>query len=176
VDAMDGIFSNEISNTLQYFTFPLEVIGLTLAAIEVRFPVLAKSIDSYCNYRKITPGNFFSLSSVISDVQDWSLFKSMPPTLIGILWLGFVYILITSSVLFGTVVRRGLSFEQGLPIALLAAPVLAVLLWMIDKVLVMIYRLTSNWVPGRTVGTLGIIIAGFGVLGEAYQFTALMLV
>ena len=29
---------------------------------------------------------------------------------------------------------------------------------------------------GRAVGALGIIIAGFGVLGEAYQFTALMLV
>jgi len=40
------LFSNEISNTLQMFTFPLEVIGLTLAAIEVRFPVLARSIWS----------------------------------------------------------------------------------------------------------------------------------
>ena len=27
VGAMDGIFSNELSNTLQYFTFPLEVVG-----------------------------------------------------------------------------------------------------------------------------------------------------
>jgi hypothetical protein len=41
---MDGIFSNEISNTLQMFTFPLEVLGLTLAAIEVRYPQAAKLI------------------------------------------------------------------------------------------------------------------------------------
>ena len=33
-----AFFSNEISAVLQYFTFPLEVAGLTLAAIEFRFP------------------------------------------------------------------------------------------------------------------------------------------
>jgi|TARA_Y100000310_G_scaffold343129_1_gene449358 hypothetical protein len=44
VGAIDGIFSNEISNTLQMFTFPLEVIGLTLAMIEIRFPDTAALI------------------------------------------------------------------------------------------------------------------------------------
>ena len=38
------------------------------------------------------------------------------------------------------------------------------------------YRFVHDWVPGRTVGTLGIIIAGFGVLGEAYQFTTQLVV
>ena len=37
-------------------------------------------------------------------------------------------------------------------------------------------KITLNFVEGRAVGTLGIIIAGLGVLGEGYQFTALMLV
>ena len=37
------------------------------------------------------------------------------------------------------------------------------------------YRFVDSWVPSRTIGTLGIIIAGSGVLGEAYQFTALVL-
>ena len=34
----------------------------------------------------------------------------------------------------------------------------------------------KSWVPDRAVGTLGIIIAGFGILGEAYQFTTQLVV
>lgn len=41
-----AFFSNEVATTLQYYTFPLEVIGLTLAVIEVRFPGMARSIAS----------------------------------------------------------------------------------------------------------------------------------
>ena len=39
-----------------------------------------------------------------------------------------------------------------------------------------IVKFASDFVEGRTVGTLGIIIAGFGVLGEAYQFTTQLVV
>ena len=38
-------FSSEIASMLQYLTFPLEVVGLTLVAIEVRFPFLASQIS-----------------------------------------------------------------------------------------------------------------------------------
>ena len=41
-----AFFSNEIASILQYFTFPLEVIGPTLATIEVRFPTIAMTITS----------------------------------------------------------------------------------------------------------------------------------
>ena len=44
------------------------------------------------------------------------------------------------------------------------------------KVSAGVYKFINNWVPGRTVGTLGIIIAGFGVLGEAYQFTTQLVI
>jgi hypothetical protein len=58
------------------------------------------------------------------------------------------------------------------------------MLWLFGGMLLLGLHLASNsivrfadaFVEGRAVGTLGIIIAGFGVLGEAYQFTALMLV
>ena len=42
-----GFFSTEMSNMLQYFSFPLEVVGLTLAAIEVRFPETARRVSVY---------------------------------------------------------------------------------------------------------------------------------
>ena len=34
-----------------------------------------------------------------------------------------------------------------------------------------VVKFADSFVEGRAVGTLGIIIAGFGMLGEAYQFT-----
>ena len=40
-------FKNELSSTLQMFTFPREVVGLRLAAIEVRFPKMAASWNSF---------------------------------------------------------------------------------------------------------------------------------
>ena len=43
---MDSFFSDQISNSLQMFTFPLEVIGLTLATIEVRYPGTARLIST----------------------------------------------------------------------------------------------------------------------------------
>ena len=39
-------FSNEFAATLQYFTFPFEVVGLTLATIEVRFGKLTAKINN----------------------------------------------------------------------------------------------------------------------------------
>jgi|TARA_Y100000310_G_scaffold339540_2_gene432532 hypothetical protein len=36
------------------------------------------------------------------------------------------------------------------------------------------YQFMTGWVPKRSVGNLGIVLAGFDVLGDAYQFTALM--
>ena len=34
----------------------------------------------------------------------------------------------------------------------------------------------NSWIKDREVGTFGIIIASFGVLGEAYQFTTQLVI
>ena len=39
-----GFFSAEVADALQLVTFPLEMIGLALATIEVRYPLLAARI------------------------------------------------------------------------------------------------------------------------------------
>ncbi|MCZ6656507.1 MAG: hypothetical protein O7C67_04370 [Gammaproteobacteria bacterium] len=51
-----------------------------------------------------------------------------------------------------------------LPIAGLASIVLGIMFFAV------------KFVTNRAVGTLGIIIAGFGVLGEAYQLTTQLMV
>ena len=49
-------------------------------------------------------------------------------------------------------------------------------MFFIQRVFEWFMRLSSGWVVGRSVGTLGIIIAGFGLLGEAYQFTTQLVI
>ena len=41
-ECMDGFFNDAVAARLQYFTFPLELIGLSLALIEVRIPKTAE--------------------------------------------------------------------------------------------------------------------------------------
>ena len=69
-----------------------------------------------------------------------------------------------------------LSFILSLGIGLLTATVLALGMFFIQRVFEWFMRLSSGWVVGRSVGTLGIIIAGFGLLGEAYQFTTQLVI
>ena len=50
-------FNTELAATLQYFTFPLEVVGLSLAVIEIRFPAHARRIEliisSYSRFHSV---------------------------------------------------------------------------------------------------------------------------
>lgn len=123
-----------MATTLQYYTFPLELIGLTLATIEVRFPRTAKRLAKYINKR-----------------------GPRKELLIG-LWIPVAIVLVLL-----------VTFNESVVRSLLPGVVLTF-------VLAAVYTISSNWVNGREVGTLGIIIAGFGVLGEAYQFTTQLVV
>ena len=147
-------FSNEMANTLQYFTFPMEVVGLTLAAIEVRFPGTAELLaDRVSDWRSLMGGKiehplrFLLIAAAIfvTTVSFGILQKDMSLNI----WLLYSF----QSFIYVT------SFVICLPIVL--APLLLI---------------AQKFVEGRTVGTLGIIIAGFGVLGEAYQFTTQLVV
>ncbi|MDA1371689.1 MAG: hypothetical protein O2971_13140 [Proteobacteria bacterium] len=60
-------------------------------------------------------------------------------------------------------------------ISLVVAPSITMLILISGITIFLMIRLTNRWVPERAVGTLGIIIAVFGVLGEGHQFTAQLL-
>ena len=140
------IFSNEVASTLQYFTLPLEVIGLTLAAIEVRFPSLASRIAGYI-VTAVEKGerDGADLKRIVSK-------KELVMTAIGVSIL--VFAVITSGYP-NAVVYGSCTFVAVISLSYIAA---------------------VKWIPGKTVGTLGIIIAAFGVLGEAYQLTTQLVV
>jgi hypothetical protein len=130
------------------FTFPLEVLGLTLAAIEVRYPQAAKLITHVVAFQdRHTTLESFALRWRNSGGFSLSSFRMR---------IAILAVVITISV--------AVSLSIMLSLIIVGITVFLMI------------RLTNRWVPERSVGTLGIIIAGFGVLGEGYQFTALMLV
>ena len=166
-------FSNEISNTLQMFTFPMEVVGLTLAAIEVRFAEFAAKIHVYMEYfldrqeKGLSKGFREGLVEDLIDpdeIEEGARTRYYTLLIIMLLMLLVLLGQVTWNLFVGEykdfLVVTGLGFSAVFLVYLI----------------LQFTRFIVRWVPDRSVGTLGIIIAGFGVLGEAYQFTALMLV
>ena len=152
-------FSNEIASTLQYFTFPLEVIGLTLAAIEVRFPKLAARMHQY----------LVQDQQEIQKQFDYGFLKTLKTS----------YLVQITLILYLLAVLTFAYFEDNLigGLVLAVAPLILIPFLSFGSTLMLrAYIFLTNWVPERSVGTLGLIVAGFGILGEAYQFTTQLVV
>ena len=198
-----ALFSNEISNTFQYFTFPMEVVGLTLALIEVRFPRVAEGIvnainlqmqrqrDSYRIIAETKLGRTSErLESTVNNLlvaaagllskkaanwlrQDYEKRQANRMALpTWMRWFFWIWIL-ALSLLIAAGVSDNMLIGNSLYITMIV--VVFVSLYVVEAGYSTIL-LADRWVPGRAVGTLGIIIAGFGVLGEAYQFTTQLVV
>ena len=186
---MDGIFSNEMSNVLQMFTFPLEAVGLTLAAIEVRFPERAKRLAGLIE-------NIYSHFAGL-ETKKWIRNRPRPmdanpgryvllltryylsPHSWADVWISIAFALVLAAMVGLAIYSPNealspawLSAEFWTTFVSISFLIILVLFWATHK----LAKITLNFVEGRAVGTLGIIIAGLGVLGEGYQFTALMLV
>ena len=154
-------FNDEVAYVLQFYTFPMEALGLVLATIEVRFPLVAQKITLAVNtewekyaetqIKEVDPPRPEADASVFK--QLW--FHTSGPLRWLFLWLPLCILIFVGS--YGGWIQ--VVMPQYL---LLFLPVLLVLgaIWF-----------AVRWVKGRTVGTLGILIAGLGVCGEAYQFT-----
>ena len=154
-----AFFSNEIAYTLQYFTFPSEVVGLTLAAIEVRFPRVAARMHQYFVQDKQDTQKEFNYGFIKTLKTSYLVQIALVLYLLAVLTLAY----------FEDNVRLG--------VALAAAPLILIPLLSFGVTLMLrAYEFLTNWVPERSVGTLGLMIAGFGVLGEAYQFTTQLVV
>lgn len=187
-----ALFSNEVAGSLQYVTFPLELVGLTLAMIEVRFPALAARIASYISTELTRararrnkenqqtkkyisratdnlPGQLV-LSGAMS-VSVGSPFPALKPvfatiaalTFLGILAHALAYLLFSAGLLELAALETVLNW-----LFCLLSTAFVILAFLIACSVFLV--IADRWVIGRAVGTLGIIIAGLGVLGEAYQF------
>ena len=177
-----AFFTSEIAYTLQYISFPLEVIGLTLATIEVRFPDIATSIVRFIRteWDSISTPEPMQRSEYANSLV-WFYYKSD-------YWIRTHWIFVFGTILLATPLILAVPLAEviidlngseivklasftGITIVIGAAAFFAPVI-----ILVFCFWAALKWVNGREVGTLGIIIAGFGVLGEAYQFTTQLLV
>ena len=187
-----GLSRNEIAATLQYFTFPLEVVGLTLAVIEIRFPSSARKIEAVIT----SYGSFHSSRNEKKQIEDQQAGEVYGRTIskmfgldvsryggvtrqvimsIGGMLTAFALVTIFFS-LKGGISGEWLMNHPSIVQAIFALTGVAMIGFGLYSSSDVLSRFAVSFVEGRAVGTLGIIIAGFGVLGEAYQFTTQLVV
>jgi hypothetical protein len=172
-------FSNEIASVLQFFTFPLEVVGLTLATIEMRFPLIASRINRYF----LEEGSYqeaMSQNSILGALLQPEVPPVGPLRHLSRSQMRTFAISVVGTIICAFLLTAFFMLKQGhyIPavITLVALPLMIPITYITVAVSHRLYRFVNTWVPGRTVGTLGITLASVGVLGEAYQFAAQLVI
>ena len=146
--AMNDMFTNAIADTVQLFSLPLEVVGLALALIEVRLPTIAGKITTEIN-------------RFISDL----LAENSTRAKLFVVWICSALLAATLRYIIETGVLGVTNLRQLIAVAVFFTLVLTV----------GIFFICDRWVPGRAIGTLGLILAGLGVLGEGYQVAVMLI-
>lgn len=171
---MESFFNETIAAGLQYVTFPLELIGLALALIEVRFPEVAAYLTRRIEWLSVPMQELRSGQSG----NETTFERSLGALLSRLLKTGF-YILtaIYSAKLIYQLLNHGP--EPGWLVGMLFSYVTSGIIMTVALVVLGLATFflvvggsdfARRFVAGRAIGTLGILIAGLGLLGELYQF------
>jgi len=170
---METLFDVTFAARLQYVTFPLELTGLALALIEVRFPRVAESLTRQIERLSMPFEELRSGQSGRESVME----RSLETLLSRVLKTGF-YVL---SAFYGAVLiyqllsrTPDLNWLIGFAIGYLVSAVVITIALVILGLTVFFLVVGGSdfarrFVAGRAIGTLGILIAGLGLLGELYQ-------
>jgi len=170
---METLFSVTIAARLQYVTFPLELTGLALALIELRFPKVAESLTRRIE-RLSTP--LEALRSGQSGSES-VMGRSLGTLLSRLLKTGF-YILTAiygARLIYHLMSREpDLNWLLGGIISYLVSSIVMTIALVILGLAVFFLVVGGSdfarrFVAGRAIGTLGVLIAGLGLLGEFYQ-------
>jgi len=150
-----GFFNDETAYLLQYFTLPLEVIGLTLATIEVRFPRLALRIS------ELVKGEWEGISRqqdrpVKGSRWYWleiiGYWLKRPDTGILVVMAALCLIFLLLTLLAGLPI--------GINVIVVEMPVTEFAPWVLLVFVVsMAIWASATWIEDRAVGTMGIVIA-----------------
>ena len=125
----------EISDALQYFTLPVELIGFTLALIEIRFPVFASRLSKIIVKTEKRSSGFNPDLSKLAAIASVCFFLSFG--------VAIVLFQIPEWLVYG---GCGVVMSFGLG-----------------------HTIAARWIPNRAIGTIGLIMAALGLLGELYQ-------
>ncbi len=170
---MGSFFNESVAASLQYVTLPLELVGLTLALIEVRFPNTAANLT-----RQIE-----RLSAPVRELRSGEpgsaalMEKSLGALLARVLKAGYYVLTVVYAVMAGyQLIRHGYDASDliGLFISYVVTGVIMTVALLVIGLTVFFLVVGGSdfarrFVAGRAIGTLGILIAGVGLLGEVYQ-------
>ena len=169
---MESFFNEAVASRLQYLTFPLEVCGIALALIELRFPETAAKLTQHIE-RFATPLDPAKAVEGESPIEA-SLAVFLPRLLrAGTYALTAVYAL---RLLYGLITRwPDTGWLPGFLLGYVIWSVIVVVLLIVLGIITFFMvvggsAFVQRFVAGRAVGTLGLLIAGLGLLGELYQF------
>ena len=181
------MFSESVGNLLQLLALGLELTGLLLAGIELRYPKLAKAIMDHAkgvnlqgasipgpsahdrwltmSYRDLLRGDF--LEEKHRKGSRW-----VPLIL---LWTVFSLFLIVRSFMFGDHILVAENTTFLLVLYLGVPAVIAIgsptLIYLAARVV----RFTRSFAEDRGLGSIGLVIAGVGLALEAYQVVTVAL-
>jgi hypothetical protein len=144
------MFDEELANELQFITFALEVLGVTLAFIEIKYPALADKIERFIRDsehavrrlgERLTDGRLIEWTMTIFiivfflSLADWWDLYTLP----WFVWVIFGIVYAVVGLIFG--------------------------LFLIEE-LIKFLNHSSN---GRALGALGIALAMLGLIGDLIQ-------
>ena len=171
---MELIFDETLAARLQYLTLPLELIGLTLALIEIRFPKAADYLTRRIERLAMPMAAMRAGDSGAESLMERSLGTLLRRVLNAGLGLLTLFYLVQG--IYTLAVRwPDLGWLIGFLIGcLITAIVLSITLVLVGVAAFFLVvggtDFAKRFVAGRAIGTLGILIAGLGLLGEVYQF------
>lgn len=137
------ILDPEFADRLQYLSLILELLGLSLALLEIRFPSSAEKVARYIVSE--TASLESNIKNMVSGLGSFAIVTSILISIVlavGVLWWTF------SRFLHGDYVYA----FGGAGMSLL------ILSW-----------ISVKWIPNRPIGTLGVVVAILGVIGEIVQ-------
>lgn len=170
---MESFLDVATAARLQYVTFPLELIGLALALIEVRFPKLADRITRQIEHLSTPIDELRSGGSGDNSVME----RSLGTLLSRMLKAGFyIWTAVYLAQLVYHLPARGLdpNWLLGMLIGYVFTAIVMIIALVILGLTIFFLVVGGSdfarrFVAGRAIGTLGILIAGLGLLGELYQ-------
>jgi hypothetical protein len=170
---METLFNQAIADSLQYVTFPLELIGLSLALIEVRFPKVAANLTRQIErlsapIQELRTGQSGSESLIERSlgVLLSRLIKTGLYSLTAIYSIKLIYQLFSRTAEMNWLIGMLLSYVVWAIVMTVALVLLGLLMFFL---VVGGSEFSRRFVAGRAIGTLGILIAGLGLFGELYQ-------
>lgn len=174
--------SENTADAVQLISAPLEIIGITLAIIELKFPRKADTIVLFLKLSQVAVKHtwFFLLGAFIKKFQHPYILNSIKLRRLHIPRLSALVISLFYLVLFTFFLLFLSSFSYNASKYDLTFSDYSILDWMVFSIgasitffsCYFIYKIFSFlfWFKkGKAIGTLGLLLAALGVSGEIYQ-------